>query len=876
MGAALLPGLPFAQESPAASQPDLRLLVRVECRSRLQWEALVAGGLDVWEAQRTDEGGRALIFASPEQRSRLTAEGFEWTVDEARQNELEAAAAAERRRLARRAAEQAAAPPAPTAPARAAGTAALDYFTLAEYEAAMQNWAAAFPDRVLLWSLGKSHENRDVWMMRVSARAAQDEDEPEVLLIALQHAREWLSGMTLWGIARWFIEQYGTDARATDILDSTELYFVLVCNPDGYQYTHTTDRYWRKNRRNNGSSYGVDLNRNFPYQWNFGDSNPASNTYRGPAPLSEPENAALVNWITGRGTALKGILNYHTYGTRVMHNWAWTYALPPNVDVMGPLARDVALAIEAVNGRRMRNGSWAVTLAYTGGGSTIDYCHAELGVPTLTLELRPGDGQSGDFVVDPSHIEPSISENIEGAVTFIQWARAQAADPTSPVLTNLAVSGISSTQATLTWTTDDPADRAVEFGTSTALGLTAQPDRLRGRSHNVTVTGLTPDTQYFARARSTNLAGLTGFSNLTSFRTAAVPQDLTPPGAPELTLLRRSTDGSIALQWLAPGDADLAGFRLYESTGGSTWTLRLNEALLPGGTTSVSFPPPALNTTLLYRLVAVDDAPTPNESAPSRTWAVRVGGGPAPVLIVDGYDRWASKNEAIGLGKGHAFAADHGAAVGAFGSAFDTCANELAGGAVALDDYQVVIWVLGDESSGTEAFSSAEQALVAAFLQNGGNLFVSGSDVAWDLDRPTGPTGADRDFLNTYLCADFVRDDMDAYDSRGTGGAGVFGDRLVRFDDGSRGIYRVQTPDVVTPVNGGSAALKREGGSEVCAVQKAGTFGGGSVPGKMIYLCFPFETIFDASEREAVMADALTWFGLSPGSPSGVSLFYLY
>ena len=139
------------------------------------------------------------------------------------------------------------------------------------------------------------------------------------------------------------------------------------------------------------------------------------------------------------------------------------YTLPDNADVMGPLARDIAFAMEAATGQRYRNGSWSITLDYIGGGATIDYLQAQRGIPSLTLELRPGDGQSGGFAPSTSHIQPSIAENIPGAFHFLQWARDQALDATSPTLRNVRVIRVSDREATLGWETDDVCHRAAQW-----------------------------------------------------------------------------------------------------------------------------------------------------------------------------------------------------------------------------------------------------------------------------------------------------------------------------------------------------------------------------------------------------------------------------
>lgn len=780
-------------------------------------QRLVDHGLDVWEV----DGKRIRVLVGPEERRWLISEGF--AVEKA--PDFDAVAASTPDRL------------------------AVDgFYTFAEFEATMASWAAANPDTVTLTSLGRSWENRDIWLLKISDNAAVDEDEPEVLMLALQHAREWLSGMTLHGILNHLITQHGVDAVVTDLVDTMEIFAVLVANPDGYVYTFTPgNRLWRPNRNPSG---GVDLNRNWGWEWNGG----------GAAPYSEPETQALRAWVLSRGGALVGCLNYHTYGTRVMHSWAHTFDLPPNVDLMGPLARDVAFAIEAVNGQRMRNGSWAITLDYTGGGTTNDEFHAALGIPTLTIELRPGDGATGGFAPPGTSIAPSVSENIAGAIHFLQWARAQANDPTPPVISDLSVTDISSDRATVTWRTDEGATRAVEWGLSTAYGSSVEPDRLRGLTHSVTVAGLAPATTYHVRAVAQNLAGLISTSADTVFATTATPQDITPPAAPALDWVRLAAPGTAEIAWTALESEPLAGHRLYESADGETWSLLLDESVLTAGLTTHQFPAPPPGATRLYRLTNVDMAPRRNESAPSDVYGLLTRGGPAEVLIVDGFDRW--NNKPIAQGLNHRFAGDHALAVGAFGTPLETCRNEMVGAGIDLLDYSTVLWVLGDESTGTETFSDDEQAALRAFLEGGGNLFVSGSNVAYDLGRPTGPSATDRLFLNSYLCADYAGDDMDDYDVQGAGGTSIFGTRLVRFDEGSRGIYRVDDPDSVVPLSGAVSALRSPAG-EICGVQREGLFGAGTVPGRVVYLAFPFETIFPASAREEVMRDVLTFFSAS-------------
>jgi hypothetical protein len=161
-------------------------------------------------------------------------------------------------------------------------------------------------------SIGKTHLGRDIWAVKVTknAKAISDNSRPAVLYNAQQHAREWLAGETCKRTLKYFTENYGKDTDAgeivTPLVDSRELWFVCISNPDGFEYTFTEgNRLWRKNMAdNNGDGVrgepgdGVDPNRNFPTNWgrdNEGSSDdPYSETYRGTGPASEPETQAML------------------------------------------------------------------------------------------------------------------------------------------------------------------------------------------------------------------------------------------------------------------------------------------------------------------------------------------------------------------------------------------------------------------------------------------------------------------------------------------------------------------------------------------------------------------------------------------------------
>ena len=177
------------------------------------------------------------------------------------------------------------------------------YYTFTEVVAKLDEMRADYPTLITAKvPIGVSHQNKEIWMVKISDNADQNEDEPDMLYTGLTHAREPEGMELLLYYMFYLLENYGTDPEVTYLVNERELYFVPVVNPDGYVCNQTNSPngggMWRKNRRANADgSFGVDLNRNYSYHWgvnNQGSSpNPASDTYRGPSAFSEPETQAI-------------------------------------------------------------------------------------------------------------------------------------------------------------------------------------------------------------------------------------------------------------------------------------------------------------------------------------------------------------------------------------------------------------------------------------------------------------------------------------------------------------------------------------------------------------------------------------------------------
>ncbi len=295
------------------------------------------------------------------------------------------------------------------------------YHTYAEVKAFLDSIAAARPDLVSpVFSIGPSLEGRGIWGVKISNNPLVSDGRPEVLYTALTHAREPASMEVLLYTIVHLLQNYGSDPFVTGLLDGRDLYFVPVVNPDGYVYNQSTNPsgggFWRKNRRpNTGGSFGVDLNRNFGYQWgidNFGSSStPSSETYRGTAPFSEPETQRLRDFVLSRNFTIE--IDYHTYSNLWL--FPWGYGTEPAADYW--LYR--ALADSAVQHNGYIPGSaWQL---YLTNGTSIDWAYGADSTNRIYSFTPEVGGPSDGFWPPLSRIPVLAAENLMPNL-FYAWA----------------------------------------------------------------------------------------------------------------------------------------------------------------------------------------------------------------------------------------------------------------------------------------------------------------------------------------------------------------------------------------------------------------------------------------------------------------------
>ena len=208
----------------------------------------------------------------------------------------------------------------------------------------LRETAAAYPSLTKLVSLGRTVNGKHILALKVTknAKSLRDGKRPSVLYGGAQHAREWITPEMVTRLMHHYLEGYGTNAELTGIVNTTELWFLPVANPDGYDYTFSTERLWRKNLRdNNGDGVitagdGVDPNRNYAVKWgwdNEGSSpEPDSETYRGTGPNSEPETRALDRLFDRIG--FEFFINYHSAAELLLYGIGWQVSTPSPDDVI--------------------------------------------------------------------------------------------------------------------------------------------------------------------------------------------------------------------------------------------------------------------------------------------------------------------------------------------------------------------------------------------------------------------------------------------------------------------------------------------------------------------------------------------------------------
>lgn len=283
-----------------------------------------------------------------------------------------------------------------------------------------------YPNIIDVFSIGKSWWNRDIYCVRLTNESDQ-KVKPEVLFVGYHHAREIISSeLTLYFVV-YAATNFGSNGTITELINNCEIYVVVALNVDGFDLFEANE-WQRKNARpidedndglfdedppddEDGDGYvedlwqqevfiryegvdddgddllnedfvgGVDLNRNYGYQWNAtvqsGSTDPSAEDYRGPAPFSEPETQAIKDLSLQYN--FKYAISFHSGAESIVYPWGYTTLPSPDKEIFNDIASQLSSLIGCWHGQ---SGAW-----YTTSGVWDDWMYGNRNVLSLTCEI---------------------------------------------------------------------------------------------------------------------------------------------------------------------------------------------------------------------------------------------------------------------------------------------------------------------------------------------------------------------------------------------------------------------------------------------------------------------------------------------------------
>jgi len=297
-----------------------------------------------------------------------------------------------------------------------------------------------FSSHVSILSIGSSYEGRDIPALRVGVHPTNNANpngkRKTILITGGLHAREWVSTSTVNYVAYSLITSYGRRKSITRLLEEFDFVFVPTLNPDGYEYTWTTDRLFRKNRQPTSLRFcrGLDLDRTYPYMWDGNVTgsadNPCSEGYAGSEPLEAVETRAMIDWARNEtlsnNVVFVGLLDLHSYSQQILFPYSYSCDVTPsNFEDLAEMASGLAKAIRTRDHENYRTLSACgtdVTLSTrragnAAGGSLLDWFYHEMHIHhAFQVKLR--DKGSYGFLLPSSEIVPTGIEMTKAVEHF--------------------------------------------------------------------------------------------------------------------------------------------------------------------------------------------------------------------------------------------------------------------------------------------------------------------------------------------------------------------------------------------------------------------------------------------------------------------------
>ncbi|MEA3512662.1 MAG: M14 family zinc carboxypeptidase [Campylobacterota bacterium] len=309
-----------------------------------------------------------------------------------------------------------------------------------------------YPDLIKIESIGKTWEDRDIMLATISLNVENADLKPAMLYTGTVHAREWIGNELAASFIEYLLQNHSSNPKVLKTLTKNTLYIVPCLNPDGFEYSKNHFSFWRKNRRDNGDgTYGVDLNRNFSVGYQK-SSDTSSNVYSGPNPFSEPETAAMKNFVDNKSN-ITIALDYHSQGNVFFPAHKFNHEQEIEGTDLNTLCANMNYEIFKVTGRKygIHRGKPPTKLI---SGSGREYYYS-LGIISAVVEV--GTRNIPDFM---QNMQESIDENIPALLRSLGEAQNYSKNAPSRV-DNFHIDLVTSSEVTLSW--DYPCNKDIYF-----------------------------------------------------------------------------------------------------------------------------------------------------------------------------------------------------------------------------------------------------------------------------------------------------------------------------------------------------------------------------------------------------------------------------
>lgn len=294
------------------------------------------------------------------------------------------------------------------------------YLNPQKVEEKLKKIAAQYPNDTRLETIGKSNQGRPIYALLLSKAAKRNDssyfNKPTLVIDGMHHAREVMTSEIVMDVADVILSVKRSNSQWNQLLDAWNIWIVPMLNVDGNNIVWTSDTWWRKNARANGSNvHGVDLNRNYSFAWNAcsgSSGSPSSDTYRGASAGSEPETQALMK--LGYMTYPTASLSYHSYSELVLYPYGCQGAFTGENALHQKIGGELAQMLPSDSNKGTYTAGTPWKLLYSVDGDSMGFMHGEFGALAFTFEVNQS------FQPDYAVREPTLVKHRKAWSYFIQ------------------------------------------------------------------------------------------------------------------------------------------------------------------------------------------------------------------------------------------------------------------------------------------------------------------------------------------------------------------------------------------------------------------------------------------------------------------------